>query len=246
MEDLFAYHRQKAISKKTDLIYCEGGSDFLFLGFDAIRFLMNWMIHNKQYKMSKAVTYLNSPPKMEEFDPNGKGKYISSFYDSFKYFTTEEMLGFGIKPLEHIIKCQSASEFMSSFFDLGYHIVYKERTKLFGDHFGVTAYSPFYNDPDFVNFCLTIPMEMKYCLGHKKHILKQSFEINSGLVKNFEKKLYDYIRQEVLRLSDKYLKDKTKKIFKYLPFDEVQKYTDATTKKTIVLLNLAIWLEVNE
>ena len=247
MEDIFAFHRQKQMSKELDTVYCEGGTDFLFLGFNVVASMMCSLFRRKQYDIAKAMKYLNGPSRIG-IAAKPPEIHAKIFRDNFFYFTYDELKEFGIEPPDDIIDVSTQATFMTSFFDLGYHMVYKRRTKVFGDHFGLKIYSPFYNDPEFVNFCLSIPMEMKYCMGRKKHILKESFDLSQYRKLphlDLERSLYNHIRNEIERLAYKYLTNKGNRIFDYLPFDVVQKYLKHDSKRTIVLLNLAIWLEVH-
>lgn len=250
MEDIFSYHRIGDIGKESDTLYCEGGTDFLFLGFNVVDFMMKSLFRRKQYDIAFAMKISNGKSQL-----NGIGKHRSEisnqiFNDDFFYFTNDEIERFGLQPPKNIIDPSTQATFMTSFFDLGYHIVYEMRTKLLGNHFGVDIFSPFYNDPDFVKFCLSIPMEMKYCIGRKKHILKEAFDLSKQYKKfphfDLERTLFAYIKDEIRSLSIKYLTNKKSKIFNYLPFDIVQKYIEPKNKKTIVLLNLAIWMEVHK
>jgi len=249
MEDLFAYHRQRYMAKELDTVYCEGGTDFLFLGFNVVDNIMQYLFRKKQYSMVKAMKYANGKSQLKGIGTHSPNVYLDIFNKDFFYFTHDEMRELWVEPPENIIDPSTQATFMTSFFDLGYHMVYEMRTKLFGDHFGLNIYSPFYNDPEFVAFCLSIPMEMKYCAGRKKHILKESFDLTCyRKLPHFdlERKLFNYIRDEIGRLANKYLTNRNNKIFNYLPYDVVQNYLSPDNKKTIVLLNLAIWLEVHE
>jgi len=250
MEDVFSYNRIQAIGKESDTLYCEGGTDFLFLGFNIIDYMMKSLFRRKKYNMALAMKCLNRKAELNELSKHTSDININIFNDNFFYFTYEEIKEFGLQPPENIVDHSTQATFMTSFFDLGYHIVYEMRTKLLGDRFGVDIFSPFYNDPEFVNFCLSIPMEMKYCIGRKKHILKEAFDLSSQYKKlphfDFERRLFTIIKDEIENLSKKYLTNKKSRIFKYLPYDIVQKYIVPDNKKTIILLNLAIWMEVHE
>jgi len=250
MEDLFAYHRQEYMSREIpDSVYCEGGTDFLFLGFNVVNYMMQSLFRRKEYSMFKAMKYSNGKAQLNDVGSHKPDIYTDMFNNGFFYFTHDEMKELWVEPAKNIIDPSTQATFMSSFFDLGYHMVYEMRTKVFGDHFGLDIYSPFYNDPGFVNFCLSIPMEMKYCVGRKKHILKESFDLSCyRKLPHFdlENKLFGYIRTEIGKLANKYLTNKKNKIFNYLPYDVVQKYLSPDNKKTIVLLNLAIWMEVHK
>ena len=87
MEDLYAFHRQRCIRQETDIVYCEGGTDFLFLGFNVVRFIMASLFRKKQYSMPDAMKYLNGDIRVTEVASYNARQYYDKFHGGFFYFT---------------------------------------------------------------------------------------------------------------------------------------------------------------
>ena len=248
IEDIYAYSRQKELSKRgIKKIYCEGGSDWLLLGYEKIyAAIMALAIKRKEYSILKAAQYGSAKSMMTDRPPSS---YIESFFLRNVIFPDDELEELGLVPHRPQLREDKLNHIIRFAFDWGYNNVYKRRTKVFGDRFNLNIYSPFYNNKKFVDFCLSLPMEMKYCLGRGKHILKESVpvsdEVKDKIIPKLSDHIYKYIKNDFNILLKKYLNNKNNILFKYLPFEVVQKHLD-NYMHSWQLLNLAIWLEIHD
>jgi hypothetical protein len=228
-------------------IYCEGGSDWLLLGYEKIyAAIMKLALMRRDYSLIKAASYGKAKSIMTETPPTS---YIESFLFRSVVFPNNEIEELGLPIHRYELRRDELNHVIRFAFDWGYNIVYKRRTKIFSDHFNLDIYSPFFNDESFVNFCLSLPIEMKYCIGRGKHILKESISLSDEakhlIIPKLSTLIYKQVESKANELYEKYLKNKNNIIFKYLPFDIVQKHLDNYVHSWH-LLNLAIWLEVHD
>lgn len=114
---------------------------------------------------------------------------------------------------------------------------------------GLELRAPFL-DMDFASFCISLPYSLKINNGEEKHILRKSFEdswtdsIKKRSKQGFGAPVGKWLKEEsVTKLRNEYLGDPTKKIFKILPFEVVERFSAKDNYKTWALLVLAIWAE---
>lgn len=239
LEDIYAYTRQKFWSQHSKTGLCEGGTDYLLASNSS---LMNLAIRKKEYKVSKAIKLI-SPDRLNVF--KGPDFHFDTYEDCFNHsvsiFTNDELMDLGLEPVSIKLRENSLEHYTKAMFDWGYQTVYEQRTSVFADHFGFQTFSPYINDPDMVNFCLSLPMEMKYCLGRGKHILKETLPVDNLYITNrIFPKIYQTIESELEVLMNKYLNI----IYDYFSYEKIQKHLNDFIKKWM-LLNLAIWMENN-
>jgi hypothetical protein len=207
--------------------------------------LMNLAIHRKEYNLLNALK-ISSKIKIHHIHKK-YDTYEDCFNDSISIFNDKELIDMGLDVCNIKIK-DTLEDFIRAWFDWGYETVYKHRTKLFGDYFNFSSFSPYINDKSMVNFCLSLPLEMKLCLGRNKHILKESIVLPLNIKHNMSNKIfpniYYTVKNDMKKLIKKYLQDKNRIIFSYLPYDKIQKYIGGDYIKEWNLLNLSIWLEI--
>jgi len=242
IEDIYAYTRQKFWSKYSKNGLCEGGTDYLLSTNNDLMYLA---ILRKEYSILKALK-ITSPNKIKNIKYISSNMYSECFNNAISIFNNDDLIDLGLEPISIELKEDRLDHYTKAMFDWGYKTVYEQRTKVFMKYFDFKTFSPYVNDIEMVNFCLSLPMEMKFCLGRGKHILKEAIPVvKNHLTNRIFPNIYETIKPEFEVLIDKYLKNKKRKIFSYLPYNKVQKYLNGGFLKKWILLNLAIWMEIN-
>ena len=249
LEDVYAYSRQKNWSKVGNSGVCEGGVKFLLLGSDIYNGLMNLAISRGDYKISKARKFI-LPEKIKKSNyENLFDSYTDCFNACITIFQDHEIVEFGLEPEKITLKNDTLEDFLIATFEWGYKTVYEYRTKVLASHFNMTHASPLINDPEMVDFCLSLPIEMKYCLGNESHILKESILFPENIKEHMAQRIYPYIYKTIKPgmqiLINKYLRDKNRKLFNHLDYDIVQKHL-GNYVKAWNLLSLAVWMEIHD
>ncbi len=248
IEDVYAYSRQMQWSSQHKTGICEGGSDFLFLNSTNMDFIALAM-GKGHYKISRAMQMLGSKP-VRSFPSHSKHHtYSACFNDIITIFNDDELGEMGVECPDISLFEDTPEDYLMALFEWGYRTVYLFRTRVLAEHFGFRTFSPFINDPNVVHFCLSLPIEMKYCMGYSKHILKEAVEVPKETRMMTTPRLfpaiYNKIKPEMDEMVIKYLKDRDRLIFSYLNYDAVQKHLNQYIK-VWNLLSLAIWLEVHQ
>lgn len=245
LEDVYAYSRQKHWSKSSRVGLCEGGTDYLLLN-SSYNALMNLAIKRGDYSIKKAMRIAN-PDKIRMRTNVDFRSYTNLFNNLITIFNDDELYEFGFEPQGVDLKHDTLEDFLRATYEWGFKTVYKYRTSVIAKHFNFKTFSPFINDNNMVNFCLSLPIEMKFCLGRGKHILKESIPLPEGIEKSTINRIYPAIyktiKPEMDVLTDKYLKDKKRIIFSHLDYDTVQKHLNHYLKAWN-LLSLSIWMEI--
>lgn len=104
-------------------------------------------------------------------------------------------------------------------------------------------------DKDFVEFCIQLPENLKLDGERDKIILREAMQNYwTDSIKNRKKQGFGssvehwFEEKSLMDLSNELLKDKTKKIFNFIDFNETQKFLNKD-KKHWNLLQLALWAE---
>jgi asparagine synthetase B (glutamine-hydrolysing) len=248
LEDIYIFTRQKEMKRQgIKEIYCEGGSDWLLLGYEKMfSDVINLSMRRKEYSIVKASKYGKGKSFKTEKPPK---TYSDAFFKNNRILPEDKIIELGVEPSGFGLRKDNLQHLIRLAFDWSKQILYKRRAGKFADYFGIDIYSPYYDNEEFINFCLSLPVEMKFCLGRGKHILKESINLSQEskelIIPKLSSMIYKYIRPEAERLIDKYLRDKNSIIFNYLPFDKVQNLLDNYVYAWH-LLNLQIWLELHE
>jgi asparagine synthase (glutamine-hydrolysing) len=105
-------------------------------------------------------------------------------------------------------------------------------------------------DIEFAEFAISLPYRLKINSDEDKIILRRVFEeewpeeIRRRSKAGFGAPIPIWLEKpKVQELVNKYLNDKTLKIFRYISFEESRKYLGGTNYKIWILLNLSIWME---
>jgi len=117
---------------------------------------------------------------------------------------------------------------------------------------GLELRAPFL-DVEFASFCISLPHSLKVNRGEEKYILRRAFEqtwtdsIKKRNKQGFGAPITKWLKDDsIAKLRREYLGDRTKKIFKLLPFEAVQKLSARNNYQTWNLLSLALWAESHE
>jgi hypothetical protein len=246
IEDMYSYNRQGFFGERGHkLMLCEGGSDYLLASDNN---LMKLAISKGEYSIKKALDVRSTivvNQSYVHFDT-----YEDCFNHTVSIFTDEEINEFGLEPPRIKLREDNLEHYLKAIYDWGLQTIYEQRTNVFADNFDFIIYSPFINDEQMVNFGLSLPLEYKYCLGRRKHILKEAVPLDPEIKKNITNmifpRIWKTIEPEVKILLEKYFK-KDSVIFDHLPYDVVMRHINDTNEWSFIkkwnLLNLSIWLE---
>lgn len=248
IEDVLAFARQGGAKPLGfSEIYCEGGTDYLLMGgFDFFN-LMKFAMLKGDYKVDRALHYGGKKLEKIRLESSILNKtYMEHFLTGNYIFDDKELYDFGLPAPKVSLKQDTIQDFTKALFEWGRRSVDEDRTKKLGDYFGIRSYSPFFNDKEMIKFCLSLPIEMKYCLGRGRHILKEAVKIPKlNLVHRIYPNIYKVINEEFQILIEKYVKNKKSKMYDLIDFDVAQRHIN-NRKKCWALLNLEIWLEERE
>lgn len=244
--DLFSYIRHKHMKENGKRnMYCEGGLDWLLFGSDTIYTdVMRLALKRKEYSLVKAFSYLGNATPNTNFGNCITTSYMDEFYKNQIIFNDNDLIDFGLPPVTVRLEKDNISHFTKAINDWGYVSVYERRVKRIGKEFGVESFAPFTHGKSLVDFCMSLPIEMKFCLGNAAHILRQTFqfsnEIKNQMITRVWPSLYKLITPKAKSILNKYLVN----IYRVLPKDKVNKHLH-DKKKLWHLMNLAIWLEIH-
>jgi asparagine synthase (glutamine-hydrolysing) len=114
---------------------------------------------------------------------------------------------------------------------------------------GLELRAPFL-DYELAEFCISLPDSYKVSMSESKILLREAYRekwpdsIKKRGKQGFGAPVTEWLGfSDVEKLKEKYLKNKTLKIFSLLSYTEVQKYYSENSYKTWILLNLSIWME---
>ena len=109
--------------------------------------------------------------------------------------------------------------------------------------------SPFL-DTDLASFCLSLPSKFKVNDSEEKILLRKAYQqlwtadIRKRDKQGFGSPMANWLKEKKVKsLINNYLQNKNSKIFKYLDFENVQKFAQKNNQQAWTLLNLALWLE---
>lgn len=105
-------------------------------------------------------------------------------------------------------------------------------------------------DVDFANFCLSLPFSLKINKIEDKIILRKAFantwtdNIRKRSKQGFGAPVKIWLQnKDVENLKNDYLKNKNRKIFNLISYNNSRKFVEANNYRTWILLVLAVWLE---
>jgi len=270
INDLGLYLFVKRIKEQTDTIVGGEGVELMYLGYSSM--FMN-PIHAsvwfKDYDIEKANEYSKERRVLTSsisIDPikllnvrKHKGFTSKNYFNLMEWwstgFSTKDIVDLGMEAVQPPDLC---------FFDYINYVFrwygdefYFDRRLEYANHFGLKWVSPFL-DKRFVDFSLTLPIEMRNCCGQIKYIMYESlghmlprFIIDrpkEGLVLSFG--FYLKRRDEIYSLVSKYLDTPNAMIYEYLDYAVVKKilsqfmvqFDFTYLRKVWMLLNLEMWL----
>jgi asparagine synthase (glutamine-hydrolysing) len=116
---------------------------------------------------------------------------------------------------------------------------------------GLELRAPFL-DVDFASFCLSLPSNLKVTKRADKLILREAFAdqwpemIKSRPKQGFGASLDDWIQYDSIQdLKREYLDNPQKKVFELISFDASHRFAEGNSRKTWLLLVLALWAETH-
>lgn len=270
INDLGLYSFVKRIKEQTNVIAGGEGVELMYLGYANMymnplytamwfdeydRMKANEYAKNKQILQSKiSVNPVELLKVRKEKGFEGKEYFkLSDWWATG--FTEQEINNLG---MTSIIQPQI------NFFDYVNYLVdwcgeelYFDRRLEYANHFNLEWVAPFL-DKRFIEFSLSLPLEMRNCCGQIKYIMYESLghmipkfivdRPKEGLVLSFD--FYVSRKDEILRMVDKYLNNPNSEICNYLEFSEISKIINQFKiqfdfdylRKVWMLLNLELWL----
>jgi asparagine synthetase B (glutamine-hydrolysing) len=274
INDLGLYLFVKRIKEQTDIITGGEGIELMYLGYSNM--FMN-PIHAsvwfKDYDMEKANGYamerkiLGSPLSIDPLKllkvRKHKGFESQNYFNLMEWWSTGfsaediRQLGFdAIQPPNPRL-----FDYVNYVFRWYGEEFYFDRRLEYANHFGLKWVSPFL-DKRFIDFSLSLPIEMRNCCGQIKYIMYESlghmlprFIIDrpkEGLVLSF--KFYLKRRDEIYDLMSKYLDRPESMIYEYLNRDMVERVLSRFRvqfdfnhlRKVWMLINLEMWLTLRK
>lgn len=266
--DINCYIAYKHIKEFSNHTVAGSGSETLLMGFNWIyRSLIELAIRKRHYNVGLASQYM-ADSYWADIDSDENIDIVKSYISPLKsdtyrdrfmacrhfcYFSDKELEDFGLSfPEEYNPISESASLQDSLWASHNWYKIVDRTTKI-GDYMGVKTVSPF-KEESITKFCMSLPVEMKYCLGSTRHIMRNALSgIVPGYVLNRSKEAfmpypswYAWMKKEIRKISDKYLSDPKAKIYEYLDFSLVQKHIKEMEfhgRKELKFIMLNLWLE---
>jgi len=270
--DLGLYLFVKRIKEETDIISGGEGIELMYLGYIGMYLPVIYKgISKGDYDTIKAMEYRNSGKILKNFKisidfrelmkvsgDKSKTNYLRSVNWWSTGFTFEDACELGARYCE--IKDVNMFDFVNFMFNWFGSEFYFDRRLEYANHFNLEWISPFL-DKRFIDFSLSLPIEMRNCLGQIKYVMYESLGhlVPDFIVKRPKEGLvlspifYEERKSEITNLLHKYLKDPKSKIYEFLDFNSATQIIDQFNnqfdfillKKVWMLLNLELWLEVN-
>jgi asparagine synthase (glutamine-hydrolysing) len=269
--DLGLYLFVKRIKEETDIIAGGEGTELLYLGYDNMFLPVLYSAVNRgQYDLVRARSYRDQAKILPNFkitfdvreliETSSKANmYYQTMFWWTTGFTFDDIysLGLYVQPIADI----NLFDYTNFIFKWLGSEFYFDRRLEYSDYFNLEWVSPFL-DNRFIDFSLSLPIEMRNCLGQIKYVMYESlghllpdFIINrpkEGLVLSPE--FYEKRRKEINDLLNKYLDASRAKIYNYIDFKKilllrkqfVHTYDFIILKKVWMLLNLELWLQINK
>lgn len=248
LEDIFAYSRQKEISKsmQNTKTLCEGGSDWVLMGENRRWFpVMLMAINRGEYSFDKAFSYGGKGLlKIKRYLLKGQQTYFDCFTDYSNIFSDDELYMFGLNVPKPQLRDDTIEDISRLSYDWGY-MRWKTKTDVLASLFGFSAHPVFLLNEKLVNFCLSLPLEMKYCISNGRHILKEIIDIETELIRGIYGGIQNQVESSMDSLINKYIINKNRIIHDFLPYDKTIRMTNQFLK-IWQLLNLSIWMEVHK
>ncbi len=256
--DVFIYSRLKKIHEQGIKIdVCEGGPEWLMLSYIFVYpELFGLTAKRLEYNLNlaKELKDKSGYSKSSNFSLgravliDSKIPYIESLIDNYAIFPIADIEYLGYPSPTYELRKDNIFNLIQASVDW----LAKNRltSKVIAKSFGIEIDSPYFMNKSMVDFCLSLPIEYRYCYGSKKHILREAM---GHLLPGFmwlrmefdpDRNNFSRIRSQIALLNEKYLRDKSMKIYNYLDYDKVQQIDEFRKKWS--LLNLSVWLETNE
>lgn len=265
--DLFVYHICRSLCGKTDSLVGGEGSEFLLMGFAKHTAMVKHSIlrGDGHYRKELAETILrgsrHTPSDRADIyqstrEPSSEEQYLSYYISKLRVFSDEEIRFLGSEPKEMMLPPDSLGHALSFLADWHLPAMVTDRCSLFSKHFGIHWEFPFL-DKGVRDCCETMPYEMKNCLGSPRHVLvEMAGELIPRFVleranEGFEPKVpwFESIRPQIIALEHAYLDNRNARLYDFIDYDSAVHFRPENRgylqwRKSWVLLNLAIWLEV--
>lgn len=273
INDLGLYSFVKRIKEQTDIITGGEGIEIMYLGYsDMYTNPLNAAMWYNEYDRNKANLYGSQKKILQSkvsFDPISllNTRKLNGYSDKDYFKLTGWWTGFNERDINNL-GLPSLNQPKFNFFDYINYVfswfgeeLYFDRRLEYADHFKLKWISP-YLDKRFMDFSLSLPIEMRNCCGQIKYIMYESlghmiprFIIDrpkEGLVLSFD--FYLSRKDEILKIVDKYLNNPKSELCNYLEFSEIHKIIEQFKiqfdfdylRKVWMLLNLELWMIYNK
>lgn len=248
LDDIYGWVRiRNAVDIGFKSSVCEGGGlEWMMFGDpNRAHGVMKLAIERGEYKLTRALKYR---VKTYLRDHEIYSDYLRCYVERSSIFKDNELEDLGLPIPEFKLREESLRHLTQAAHDWGYKYIIEENDQPAADYFdGYKINYIFYDNPEMTEFCMSLPMEMKYNLGRSKHIFKDTFPLPDGLpaltagvFQPIQNKINNWAREAALI----YLK-KNSKIWNYLDYDKCQPHMSEFLKFW-QLLNLSIWLNAND
>lgn len=175
--DLFAYWYLKNISKYCDNIVGGEGVEFILPGFECFDEMHYYAMSNGDYDINLAKQCLNDTFGSESYKlsfdvikiaklKNKKLNYLNLYLDHLNWYTKNKKY------------TNNNIDYVNAFlYGRKFHMknLLLDRISSFSKKFNLTYYTPYLNQ-NIIDFCDSLPMEYKWCLGYIKFLMFSSFK----------------------------------------------------------------------
>ena len=261
---------------ECDVVITGAGPDH-YMFEDVNSFMIARGLKEKHYDIGLAIRYQKQLEDEFKSRIRMPGELEGEYYeDLFRWnqfpvsFEDEDVEEMGLKPFEWKLRDHTIhhmDNLLCTAKDKTYKLYFKMCESIFGYKFD----DSFFTNKNAVRLYNKIPIEAKNCLGYSKPIIRKvaSKDLHVGISARTkydwnpevtdDKVLVgdDYFHypiaiDSIQELKDRFLVDKSAKIYDYLDYKSVQKYLKSYGQKKNIssklwnLINLSAWLEVHE
>jgi len=262
INDIQKYSFLKFINNKFNVVIGGEGIELQYLGyFDIYKNIIEASIAYSDYNSKLAFSYINNK---DYYKSNINFKNVLfykkhkkiNYLDIVNWWTTKftqddikKLLSIELDRLPNL-NLHDSIKWIFDFFGKEY---YFDRLDDFSNHFNVKWITPLL-DKSFIDYSLSIPVESRYCVPFTKYILYESFRhrMPSFVLKrkkhglNVSSEFFNKKKNDIDLLIKEFLYDKSMKIYSYMDYNESIKQIESGFQKMWLLLNLSIWMEINE